>query len=399
MSSASAIGEGPPHSQLILHVDMDAFFASVEQLDNPEFRGRPVIVGGEERGVVSACSYEARKFGVHSAMPSAQARRLCPHGVFVRGRMSRYAEVSEMVMAVLRDFSPQVEQASVDEAYMDITGLERLFGPPREVGQALKRGVREATGLNCSVGIAPVKFLAKISSDYDKPDGLFILAPDQVEAFLKQLPVGKIPGVGKRAKEELDKLGIRFAAEMLRYPLSFWEGRFGKWGRVLYDRAQGIDPSTVVTHYEAKSESAENTFRQDTADREELKRWLMHQAERVGARLRRHQYKGRTVTLKIKFKDFTSITRNKTLPEPTNSTRLIFETAAALLDVERLPKLVRLIGVGVSNFGNAPTQLSLFQDQQKAKDEHLDLTLDAIREKFGQDAMVRGRIFGFGKKR
>jgi DNA polymerase IV len=384
--------------RLILHVDMDAFFASVEQLDNPELRGKPVIVGGEERGVVSACSYEARKFGVHSAMPTAQARRLCPQGVFVRGRHARYAEISEMVMAVLHDFSPLVEQASVDEAYMDVTGLEKLFGPPEALGAELKRRVREATGLNCSVGIAPVKFLAKIASDYRKPDGLFILRPEDVQEFLRQLAVGKIPGVGKRARAELDKLGIRFAADVLRYPSSFWEGRFGKWGGVLHERAQGLGSTTVSTHYEAKSESAENTFSQDTLDREELKRWLLLQAERVGARLRRHRHKGRTVTLKIKFQDFSAITRGKTLPEPTSSTRTIFETATALLDAQTLPKKVRLIGVGVSNFSTAPTQLHLFQNQDKAKDEHLDLTLDAIREKFGSEALVRGRIFGFRKK-
>lgn len=303
-----------------------------------------------------------------------------------------------MVMAVLHDFSPLVEQASVDEAYMDVTGLEKLFGPPEQLGAELKRRVREATGLNCSVGIAPVKFLAKIASDYRKPDGLFVLRPEDVQEFLRQLHVGKIPGVGKHVKTELDKLGIRFAADILRYPPSFWEGRFGKWGSVLYERAQGLGSTTVSTHYEAKSESAENTFSRDTVDREELKRWLLHQAERVGARLRRHRYKGRTVTLKIKFQDFSSITRSKTLPEPTSSTRTIFETAAALLDAQALPKKVRLIGVGVSNFHTAPTQLPLFQDKDKARDEHLDLTLDAIREKFGSNALVRGRIFGFRNK-
>lgn len=385
--------------RLILHVDMDAFFASVEQLDNPELRGKPVIVGGSTRGVVSACSYEARKFGVHSAMPTAQARRLCPHAAFVPVRGERYAELSHQVMAVLQDFSPLVEQASVDEAYLDVSGTQRLFGPPEALGARLKVAVREATGLACSVGIAPVKFLAKIASDYDKPDGLYVIHPEDMESFLRDLPVGKIPGVGGSSLSRLRDLGICTAGDVLRYPESFWERRFGKFGQALHARAQGIDPRPVVTQYEAKSEGAENTFATDTNDREELKRWLLDQAERVGRRLRRDKHKGRTVTLKIKFNDFKSITRSKTLPEPTSATRCIFETAARLLDQEPLPRKVRLIGLSVSNFGHKPLQLSLFHEAEENHDEPLDQTLDAIREKFGKDALVRGRVFGFRRKK
>lgn len=382
-----------------MHVDMDAFFASVEVLDAPELAGKPVIVGGETRGVVSACSYEARKFGVHSAMPTAQARRLCPHGVFLRGRGGRYAEVSHQVMDVLQNFSPLVQQASVDEAYLDVTGLERLFGPPEELGATLKNAVRQATGLTCSVGIAPVKFLAKIASDYNKPDGLFILYPDQMEAFLRDLPISKIPGVGGSMLSRLEPLGVKTAGDALRFSQDFWEKRFGKWGGELYRRCCGIDPREVHPSSEAKSEGAENTFSEDTDDREELQRWLLHQAERVGRRLRRDKYKGRTITLKIKFSDFKSITRSKTIKAPTNATQVIFETATALLAAETLPKKVRLIGLSVSNFKQGVRQLSLLDEPATRESDPLDDTLDAIREKFGTDSLVRGRVFGFRKKK
>ena len=384
-------------SPLILHVDMDAFFASVEQLDHPELRGRAVIVGGSERGVVSACSYEARKFGVHSAMPIVQARRLCPGGMFVPVRMARYAQISRQVMAVLERFSPLVEQASVDEAYLDGSGLERIFGPPEQLGMAVKQAVAAETGLTCSVGMAPVKFLAKIASDQNKPDGLFLLAPEDVPAFLATLPVSKIPGVGRQALEKLALLGVRRAGDVAGYSEGFWRERFGKWGEVLYARARGIDPRPVDPDSEAKSEGAENTFAQDHDDREELKRWLLDQAERVGRRLRRDGHAGRTVTLKIKFSDFKAITRGKTLREPTASTRMIFQTASELLDAEPLPKKVRLVGLSVSNFSRAQQQLSLFPQNEADLDKTLDSTLDAIREKFGPESLVRGRIFGFRK--
>jgi DNA polymerase IV len=385
--------------RLILHVDMDAFFAAVEQLDNPELRGKPVIVGRDERGVVSACSYEARAFGVHSAMPSSRARRLCPQGVFVPVRVRRYAEVSRQVMAVLENFSPLVEQASVDEAYLDVTGQERIFGPPEQLGTALKQAVREASGLTCSVGMAPVKFLAKIASDQNKPDGLFIIRPEEVRAFLHTLPVSKIPGVGKQTVERLTGLAVRTVGDVLRYPQHFWQNRFGKWGELLYDRARGVDPRPVIKDRPAKSEGAENTFASDCDDREELKRWLLDQAERVGRRLRRDGHKGRTVTLKVKFNDFVTITRSKTLPEATNATLLIFETVSALLDAEKLPRKVRLIGLSVSNFSRGTKQLSLLEGPETARDQALDRTLDAIREKFGVASLVRGRVFHFREKK
>lgn len=382
----------------ILHLDMDAFFASVEQVDNPHLRGRPVMVGGRDRGVVAACSYEARRFGVRSAMPSAEARRRCPQGVFVPGRMHRYKEVSLRIMALLEDFSPLVEQASVDEAYLDITGMGSLFGSPERLAAALKQAIREHTGLPCSIGIAPVKFLAKIASDYDKPDGLFILGPEKVAEFLRRLPVAKIPGVGKRGLERLRTLNIHYAADVQRYSPDFWKSRYGKWGESLYERGQGRGCDVVRPGHEAKSESAENTFDEDTADRDLLCRWLLLQAERVSRSLRRMGVEGRTVTLKVKFADFQQITRSTTMAAPTNNTERIFQAAAELLAALELKKKVRLIGVGVSNFDVPPRQLSLLAEERAEKQAKLDVAVDGIREKFGGDSLVRGRLFGFRRR-
>lgn len=386
----------------ILHLDMDAFFASVEQHDDPSLAGKPVIIGCDPRGVVSAASYEARVFGVRSAMPVVEARRRCPHGVFLRGNRHRYREVSHQVMACLEGFSPLVEPASIDEAYVDITGTETLFGPPEALGYRIKALIRETTGLSCSVGIAPVKFLAKIASDYDKPDGLTLVAPDTVMSFLADLPVGKIPGVGKRAEAKLGRLGIRVAGDMLAYPPEFFARHFGKWGLALYERAHGRGSDTVATEREAKSVSAENTFAADTADRNVLVSWLLAQAERVGRELRQEGLCGRTVTLKLKFSDFRQITRSRTLEAPTASDAVLFATATDLLDAEALPRSVRLIGLGVSHFGLEPRQLSLFETpeaQSKERAGRIDTALDAIRGKFGREAIVRGRLFGFRTRR
>lgn len=386
---------------VILHLDMDAFFASVEQRDDPSLAGRPVIVGSDPRGVVSAASYEARAFGVRSAMPVAEARRRCPAGVFLPGNRRRYAEVSRVVMATLGNFSPLVEPASIDEAYVDITGTETLFGPPEALGRRIKDAIRETTGLACSVGIAPVKFIAKIASDYDKPDGLTVVPPELVADFLAPLPVGRIPGVGRRAEAALRRLGVRLVGDILAYPPEFFERHCGKWGLELHEKARGRGSAVVSPAREAKSVSAENTFEADTADRRRLEAWLLHQAERVGRELRREGLRGRTVTLKIKFGDFRQITRSRTLPEPTDADALIFATAGELLDAEPLPRPVRLVGVGVSNFGEPPRQLTLFDTpdrQQRHRSGRIDAALDAIRGKFGNAAIVRGRLFEFGKK-
>lgn len=400
----------------IMHIDMDAFYASVEQMDDPSLKGLPVIVGGNSaRGVVSAASYEARKFGVRSAMPIFQAKRLCPQGAFVKVRMWRYAEVSRQVMAVLRTFSPVVEQASVDEAFLDASGLTRVFGPVETMAANLKKAVYEATGLTCSVGLAPVKFLAKIASDMNKPNGLVIIYPADVPALLAKLPVADIPGIGKKTLPALQNLGVRHAADVARYPRDFWLRRFGKMGGVLFDRASGKDEREVVPWEPPKSESAENTFETDTNDREVLTTWLLRQADRVGRALRKQDLAGRTVTLKVKYADFTALTRAKTLPKPTNVTKVIYETAIALLD-ELAPKdKLRLIGVGVSHFSDDDVpqdtpkqrQLSLLGDTPDAgetaaasapginvaREAAIDAALDAVRDKFGAHMVVRGRLY------
>ena len=387
---------------MIVHVDMDAFFASVEQMDNPALRGRPVMVGGGDRGVVATASYEARRFGVHSAMPAGQARRLCPQGVFVRPRFDRYKELSGKVMEVLRAHSPLVEQASIDEAYLDAEGLERVYGSLPALVCSLRCAIRTATGgLTCSVGVAPVKFLAKICSDVNKPDGVFILETGDVEAFLATLPVRKIPGVGPRMAEALGKFGIRFASDMRRYSPDFFRTRFGRPGLVLLERAMGRDPRRVEPVREAKSESAEETLAKDTRDLEQLRRILLAHAEKVGRRLRSQKLQGRTVTLKVKYADFTQITRSKTLDAPVASTQGIYGVARELLEAVSLKKAVRLLGVGVSNFG-APrerlTLLSLLNGGRSPEFEgekrrlKLDRTLDALRERFGEGAVARGSL-------
>ena len=392
-------GQTVRHQRWIMHMDMDAFFASIEQLDDPSLKGKPLIVGGEYRGVVSTCSYEARKYGVHSAMPIAEARRRCPHGIYIRPRMRRYAEMSGIVRETISRFSPLVEMASVDEAYLDVTGLERLFGPVEELGLQLKDAVREATGgLTCSVGIAPVKFLAKIASEQRKPDGLFMLKPEEVPTFLETLSVRSIPGVGKHFAADLGQIGVRTCGEVLRYSEDFWKRRFGKAGIVLWQRAQGVDPREVVPWTPPKSESAEVTLDEDTRDIDVLRTWIMRHAERVGASLRRHGLAGRTVTLKIKYADFRQITRQVTLHSRINSTKTIYDTACAILDGVELADRVRLIGVGVSGFeAGGPSQLSLMPEPKPEADEkrrgRLDRAVDALRARYGRDAVVRGRLF------
>lgn len=393
---------------MIVHLDMDAFFASVEQLDDPSLRGRPVIVGGSsERGVVSTASYEARRFGVHSAMPIAMARKLCPRGVFLPGRRERYVELSRRVMHVLNTFSPLVEQASIDEAYLDIAGTERLFGDVNRLVSRLKADVRKATGgLTCSVGVAPVKFLAKICSDINKPDGVYILRPEALDGFLCALPVRKLPGVGKRMAEKLGDLGIVRVEQLRRMSKESLQAHFGKWGLELHERAFGRDARQVTPEHEAKSESSETTFARDTRDRRFLERALMAHAERVGASLRAQGIKGRTVTLKIKFADFQQITRSQTLPQPIASTQTLFDVGCRLLRAEALPQPVRLIGLGLSGFDDAPAQLALpgvfhgAGEQDPAEEERrqrLDAALDAVRARFGKTAVQRGRLFA-GKK-
>jgi DNA polymerase-4 len=378
--------------RVILHLDMDAFFTSVEQADNPDLRGKPVVIGQSLRGVASAASYEARRYGIRSAMPIVQARKLCPHAVFLPGRMSRYREVSGQVMEIMRSLCPVVEQASVDEAYADVSGMGRVCGPPDNLARRLKVEILDRTGLTCSVGIAPNKFLAKIASDWNKPDGLTLILPDDVPAFLQALPLGKIPGVGKHMLEELHGMGVSSVPDVLARPRQYWIDALGKRGAFLHNRALGIDDSPVTPESEAQSCSAENTLDRDTLDRELLERWLLAQAERVGREVRAMDKKGLTVTLKIKFHDFSSITRSKTLPRPTDITAEIYAAARRLLAAEKLPRPVRLIGLGVSNFRAMQAELPLAADPRRGKNRLLDQAMDRILDKFGKGSILRADV-------
>ena len=385
--------------RIILHLDMDAFFASVEQVDCPELQGKPVVVGGlSDRGVVSTASYEARRYGIHSAMPMATARHLCPRAVFLPGNRQRYAQISRDIMNILHDYSPVVEKASIDEAYMDLTGSERLLGPPREVAREIKRRIFSDHGLTASMGLAPNKFLAKIASDLDKPDGLRIIPGETVVDFMAALPVAKLPGVGNKTLQRLKELGITHCGQISRYSLDFWEAKWGKRGLALYYLAQGMDDAPVIPRRRAKSCGAEDTFPRDTADRGVIKTWLLHQSEEVGRALRRIEAQGRTVTLKIKFNDFQAVTRNATLARPTDCTRTIYRTACSLLDRLSLSRSVRLCGVSVSQFERPQAQLSLFPEQNKATEGKLDRAADVITSKYGPQALVRGAVLDLSKK-
>jgi DNA polymerase-4 len=382
----------------ILHVDMDAFYASVEQADRPELKGKPVIIGGGKRGVVSAASYEARKFKVHSAMPIFEARRLCPGGIFLPVRMKRYKEVSRQVMAILGNYSPLLEKASVDEAYLDVTGTEKLFGTPVQVAENIKRQIRQETGLSCSVGVAPNRFLAKIASDLEKPDGLTVIQHEKVQDFLRYLPVSKIPGVGTRTLEVLKSLGVVHASDILHVPEDILIRKLGKAGRELIERASGIDDSPVIPFSEPKSFSAEHTLPDDTGDMEEIRKHLLVQAERVGRDLRLHGYTGRTVTLKIKFANFRTITRSRTFADATAGTSEIYRWAVELLGQVDLRMKVRLVGVGVSRLSRGARQLSMLEEGRHVRERALDSAVDRIRERYGTSILMRGSVMDMIRK-
>lgn len=383
---------------MILHVDMDAFYASVEERDRPELAGRPLIVGGtpEGRGVVAAANYAVRKFGVHSAMSTATALRLCPHAIVLPVRMSHYAAISRQIRAIFFRYTPLVEPLSLDEAFLDVTGSEKLFGRAERIAGRIKQEIRSETGLVASVGVAPNKFLAKIASDLEKPDGLVIVPPEQVQTFLDPLPVGRIWGVGKATQGALEQLGVRTIAHLRGLSLDSLETQFGQQGEYFWRLARGLDDRAVVPDREAKSISHETTFRADISDAEVLRAWLLELTEQVARRLRRHGQRGRTVHIKVRFADFRTITRSRTLAHPTDATHALYQAARELLS-GALPSHrqgVRLLGVGASGFnGNRAVQRTLFDEQgeaETAKQRQLDRAADAVREKFGATALSRG---------
>ena len=391
--------------RLIIHVDMDAFYASVEQHDHPEYRGRPVIVGGtpEERGVVSTASYEARKFGVHSAMPAATARRLCPQGIFIRGNHRRYAEVSRQIMEVFAGFTPRVRPLSLDEAFLDCTGSQRLFGPPAEIARKIKDGVRAATGLTASVGAAATLFAAKIASDLEKPDGLTLIPAEETAARLAPLPVEKIWGVGKVTGAKLQRLGIQTVAQLREWPEEFLAENFGAaFGAQLYRLARGLDPREVEEPEREKSISNETTFPRDILSWDEVLPALRDLAEEVGRRARAAEVWGRTVTVKVKYADFSLATRRTTLPRATCSAAVIFREAEKLLreKTEFGRRAVRLVGAGLENLREtpdaAPEPAGLFADAPENGDaraekmEKIERTSDKIIARLGKGALLRG---------
>ncbi|MBC8870943.1 MAG: DNA polymerase IV [Planctomycetes bacterium] len=380
---------------MILHVDMDAFYASVEERDQPALVGKPVIVGGtpEGRGVVAAANYVAREFGVHSAMPAATAKRLCPHAVFLRSRMAYYAEISEQIRAVFERYTPLVEPLSLDEAFLDVAGSESLFGSAVSIGQRIKQDIRDHLELVASVGVAPNKFLAKIASDLQKPDGFVIVEPGQEQQFLDPLPIGRIWGVGRVTGRVFEKLGIHTVGRLRQVPIELLRHHFGNSAEHLWNLAHGIDERRVVSEREAKSVSHETTFAEDIEEPEVLRAWLLELSEQVACRMRRHGLKGRTVHLKVRFDDFNTVTRAQTLPEATNVTKEIWRTVDQML-AERMPARrlrVRLLGVGMSGLITRElTQLSLFPEAGHERESRLDKVADRIKEKFGPTSLQRG---------
>ncbi len=380
---------------LVMHVDMDAFFASVEQRENPDYRGRPVVVGALPggRGVVATCSYEARVFGIHSAMPVSEAYRRCPGAVYLRPRMGEYAEISRQVMRALEGISPVVEPVSIDEAYVDISGLGRLLGSPRDIGRKAKTDILAAVGLTASVGIGPNRLIAKLASDHRKPDGLTVVLPDAVEHFLDPMPVANLRGVGPRTRKTADRLGIRRVAQLRAFPLELLKMHFGeKAGVSLYEQARGLASAVVGARAQRKSISKETTFDADVRDERLLRETLRELASQVGRSARRKALSGTLVTLKIRLSGFETHQRQRRLRMRTNGDGEIFRTAWELYrNSGFVGRPVRLIGVGISGWTSADAQDDLFADSRKqAKDNRLYDTLDRISEKYGEGKLSLG---------
>jgi DNA polymerase-4 len=384
-------------SKHIIHLDMDAFYPSVEMLDNPALKGKPVIVGGsKERGVVSSASYEARKFGIHSAQPIAKAKRLCPDGIFLPVRMSRYQEVSKKVFEIFHRFTPLVEPISIDEAFLDVTGSIRLFGQPENIAKKIKQVILTETGLTISAGVAPSKFVAKIASDMDKPDGLTVVHPDGVRDFLDPLPVKKMWGVGKVMQLLLSRLNIHTFRDLRQMPIRVLEKKFGKQGAKIHLLAMGIDERDVIPEHDVKSIGHEQTFLQDIISLDVAQKELLALGNKVARRMRHNGLKGKTITLKVKYYDFVQITRSTTLPKSTDDGLEIYSVACRLLKKTRVSKKpIRLLGISLSrlSFLGIGTQLSLFdQDPSSQKRQRLNTVLDSLYEKFGDKSVVPGTL-------
>ncbi len=387
---------GPHPTASILHADLDAFYASVEQRDNAKLRGRPVVVGGDpdSRGVVAACSYEAREYGIHSAMALRRAARLCPHAAFVKGRHEVYGDVSRAVMDIFHGYTPLVEPISLDEAFLDVFGCEHRHGSPDDVARDIRRRVMAEQGLTISIGVATSKSVAKIASDMCKPDGLLSIESGQERGFLSPLPVGKIWGVGPRTEEQLGALGIETVEQLTGSGEADLVRHFGKFGWRLHDLARGVDRRPVSAQSVRKSVGNERTFPADVGELQALSTELLGLSEKVAQRLRSHGLQGRVVTLKIRQADFTTMTRRRTLPDHTDDGGAIFEVADVLMRTEFRPGVgYRLLGVHVSDFPAEDVRqlkMPLFEDGRAVR---LNAAVDGLESRFGEGSIRRATLF------
>ena len=378
----------------IIHVDMDAFYASVEIRERPELRELPVVVGGDpkHRGVVAAASYAARKYGIHSAMPSVTAVRLCPDLIFLKARHAYYAEVSMEIKHIFERYTPVIEPLALDEAFLDVTASKLLWGDAETIGRRIKADIKRELDLTASVGIAPSKFVAKLASDLQKPDGFVVVPAEKVQAVLDPLSVSKIWGVGKAGERQLRQLGITTIKQLREHSKDSLERKFGAWGIHIWRLANGLDDRKVVTDSEAKSISHETTFSEDISDREVLTAVLLDLTEQVAIRLRRHQRLAHTIQLKVRFADFKTITRARTLQTDTNISSEIWQTAHSLLVtvLNEHPDPIRLLGVGVSGLEQLHSEQADLFDQNRIKQRELDNVTDQINKRFGSRVLHRG---------
>ncbi len=378
-----------------MHIDLDAFFVSVEQVDNPNLKGRPVVVGGkpERRGVVAAASYEARAFGLHAGMPLATASRFCPQAIFIEGSYPKYRRASQQFMTILADFSPHLEPIGLDEAYLEVTGFESIHGSIHNMARAIKKRIKDELHLSASIGIASGKVVAKVASERYKPDGLLEIAVGEECSFLAPLPISKLPGVGKKIESRLKDLGINTIGELASAPLATLKHCLGIYGKLLHRHANGIDERRVMPHALAKSISRETTFAEDTRDHLKLRATLRYLSERVGGQLREQGREARCVSLKLRYADFTTITRRSTLSQGTSADQTIFENGSALLKqaLSQERQSVRLIGIEVSSLAEPARQLTLL-DSSTLRLGELNKAIDRIRKKYGFSAIQTGRM-------
>ncbi|VAX06764.1 DNA polymerase IV [hydrothermal vent metagenome] len=382
---------------MILHVDMDAFYASVEMREQPGLADLPIVVGGsaQGRGVVAAANYTARKYGIHSAMPVAQAQRLCPKLISLPVRMALYVEISQQIREIFQRYTPEIEPLSLDEAFLEVSASQRLFGDAISIGHKIKHNIADELSLVASVGIAPSKFVAKIASDINKPDGFVIVTESEVQAFLDPLPVSRLWGVGKITANEFERLGIHTIKQVRQQPLEALQYRFGKFGVHIWNLAQGIDPRKIITDSRAKSISNETTFAVDISDKNLLRNYLLELTEQVAFRLRQQGFYARTVQIKIRFSDFKTITRSVSLNTQTQTTQELWQAAKTLLNTALTgrARTIRLLGMGTSNLNQESSrsqQADLFTNPEREKQREIDQLADKIKNRFGSVSIRRG---------